>query len=291
MASLFISYRREDASGHAGRLCDRLSSRFGGDRVFMDVQDITPGQDFSEAIDATISGCNCLIAVIGPRWLDLLKSRPVTEDYVRREIGSALKRGLTVIPVLVNGASMPSQRDLPSDLSLLSHRNAFQIRDERFEDDVARLEEHLRASVSDTGTRPGSGWLRSRAFRLGLPALVLVIIASVFVATRPSPPHVEGDWIAEMQKPGQRPYRIRLHFVVLGEQISGSVQYPTGDAPVLGAELKGSSLQFRTEHVPQFESTPATIRFQAEVKGEEIRLAATDESGVATGVAKRQATK
>ena len=124
-------------------------------------------------------------------------------------------------------------------------------------------------------------------------ALVLLLTAAVFVAMRPSAPkvNVEGDWVAEMQKPGQRPYRIHLHFVVLGDAISGSVQYPTGDAPVLGAELKGSSLQFRTEHVPQFESKPATIRFQAEVAGDEIRLASTDEFGVATGVARRQIPK
>src|SRR5689334_11413040 len=73
MASIFISYRREDTGGHAGRLCDRLTARFGGDRVFMDIQDIHPGQNFATSIEETVATCDCVIAVIGPRWVETVQ--------------------------------------------------------------------------------------------------------------------------------------------------------------------------------------------------------------------------
>ena len=40
---VFISYRRQEASGLAGRLYDRLAARFGEDQVFMDVDTIALG--------------------------------------------------------------------------------------------------------------------------------------------------------------------------------------------------------------------------------------------------------
>jgi hypothetical protein len=287
MASIFISYRREDAAGHAGRLCDRLSSRFGDDRVFMDVQDIQPGQNFPQSIDTTIARCDCVIAVIGPRWLELLQARGAGEDYVRREIGSALKRGITVVPVLTGNARMPPPHDLPQDLSRLSHINALEVRDERFKDDVARLESLLHQLIAGRGLNPSPPWFRSRMVRLGLPVLIVAAIAAAFLSTREGEPAIDGAWLAEMQKPGQTPYRVRLQFVETGSGITGVVQYPTGDGPMLDVERDGSMVRFHTAHVPQFEDGPVTIRFQAEVTGEEMRLTTTDPAGVATGVARR----
>ena len=111
MGGIFISYRREDSGGHAGRLCDRLTARFGNARVFMDLQDIAPGQNFAQSIDEMIATCNCVIAVIGPRWLETIQRRaPGAEDFVQHEIAAALSRGITVIPVLVGGARMPTGR-------------------------------------------------------------------------------------------------------------------------------------------------------------------------------------
>jgi hypothetical protein len=285
MASIFISYRREDTAGHAGRLCDRLSARFGDDRVFMDVQDIQPGQHFPQSIDRSIAGSDCVIAVIGPRWLELLHARGTGEDFVRHEVRSALERGVTVVPVLIGGARMPPARDLPADLARLSHLNALELRDERFDDDVQRLEEQLRGVLSGAGGAPG--WIRTWGLRLAIPMLLLIALPVFFVGNRSTPPSLDGVWIAEMQKPGQRPYRIRLQFAATGGQLTGLAQYPTGEGPILDAALDGTSIRFHTSHVPQFESEPATIRFQGEVVGGEIRLAATDVYGVATGVARR----
>jgi hypothetical protein len=89
--SIFLSYRREDSGGYAGRLCEHLSSVFGPDSVFMDVQDISPGQDFAEAIENTISACQAVLVVIGPRWVVDLQNRSGKEGFVRHEVSVALR--------------------------------------------------------------------------------------------------------------------------------------------------------------------------------------------------------
>jgi hypothetical protein len=98
---------------------------------------------------------------------------------------------------------------------------------------------------------------------------------------------IDGDWVAEMQKPGQPPFRIRLRFDRIGDSIGGMVQYPTGDGPMHDVALKGRTLTFSTTHVPQFTSSPVTIHFQAEVAADSLRLMASYDAGVATGVAAR----
>ena len=304
MAGIFISYRREDTGGHAGRLCDRLTARFGADRVFMDVQDIHPGQNFATSIEGTITGCDCVIAVIGPRWLETLRTRAQSgDDFVRQEIAAALKRHVTVIPVLVGGARMPAADDLPAELAELSFHNAIDIRDERFDDDVVELERFLASQLRVADNPAVEAPARStRRLRFAIPLLVMACAIAGYFLLRPAArvagdvpvpaaPVIDGDWVAEMQKPGQQPFRIRLSFQRIGDSIGGMVRYPTGDGPMHDVTLKGRTLTFSTTHVPQFESSPATIRFQGEVTADRIRLMATDDGGVATGVAARPASR
>ena len=144
MSGIFISYRREDSAPYAGRLCDRLSQHFGADRVFMDVDDIPPGTDFAAHIGAKIGACDALLAVIGKQWLTTRNSGGQLRlgdlnDLVSREIALALQRRILVIPVLVEGASMPKADELRSDLEPLAQRNAITIRDDDFQGDVAKL--------------------------------------------------------------------------------------------------------------------------------------------------------
>lgn len=140
MTNVFISYRRDDAGGHAGRLADRLIARFGADRVFMDVQDIQPGQNFEQAIQQTLDGCHDVLVVIGPRWLQILQTRQAQgEDFVRHEVASALASGKTVIPVLVGGAKMPAGDALPAQLAALGRCQAVEVRDDRFDEDARAL--------------------------------------------------------------------------------------------------------------------------------------------------------
>jgi hypothetical protein len=150
VANIFISYRREDAAGHAGRLCDRLTARFGNARVFMDLQDIAPGQNFARSIDDTMAACKCVVVVIGPRWLESLHKRPQgAEDFVQHEIGAALRRDITIIPVLVGGGRMPIAEQLPPALAALSYRNAVEVRDERIDHRVGGAERLLLVPTFD----------------------------------------------------------------------------------------------------------------------------------------------
>src|SRR5580693_2788527 len=109
---IFISYRREEAAYAAGRLFDRLLRRFPKSQIFMDVDRLEAGEDFVEAIDASVASCDVLIAVIGRRWLDASdqggkRRLDNPEDFVRLEISAALRRRVRVIPVLLDGALMP----------------------------------------------------------------------------------------------------------------------------------------------------------------------------------------
>src|SRR5829696_1206718 len=119
MAGIFISYRREDSSGYAGRLHSDLVARFGWDRVFMDIDALQPGVNYVKALDEAILTCDAFLAMIGPRWMsvsdaDSNRRLDNPRDFVRREIATALARGdLRVVPVLVGDARPPSRADLP----------------------------------------------------------------------------------------------------------------------------------------------------------------------------------
>jgi hypothetical protein len=140
---IFINYRREDSSAWAGRLSDHLSAHFPQSQIFMDV-DMDLGINFVEEIEKNVGSCDVLIAVIGKRWListDEKRRRRLgnPNDFVRLEIATALKRNIRVIPVLVDGASMPPSSQLPEDLKPLVLRNALNVSHERFRADAERL--------------------------------------------------------------------------------------------------------------------------------------------------------
>jgi formylglycine-generating enzyme required for sulfatase activity len=141
---VFISYRRDDSSAWAGRLYDRLFQHFSQNEIFMDVDTIEPGVDFVEAIEEVVGACDVLIAVIGSRWLTSSdrggrRRLDIPEDIVRLEIATALKRGIRVVPVLVDNATMPEVGELPDDLKALVRRNAVEIGHNRFNADSERL--------------------------------------------------------------------------------------------------------------------------------------------------------
>jgi tetratricopeptide (TPR) repeat protein len=141
---IFISYRREDSSGSTGRLYDRLSAHFPRSQIFIDVDNLDPGIDYFEAIEESVGSCDVLIAVIGKHWLTAsdAKGRRRLEkhgDLVRLEIAAALKRNIRVVPVLVDGASMPELTELPDDLQPLHRRNALEVSHARFDADLRHL--------------------------------------------------------------------------------------------------------------------------------------------------------
>jgi hypothetical protein len=255
MREIFISYRRDETAGYAGRIFDYLKADFGQDRVFLDVDDIVPGQMFADVIQERIGGCAVVIVVIGKRWLETLRSRAGGDtDYVSTEVLAALKSSAVVIPVLVGGAAMPKAVDLPGDLAGLAGREALEIHDTTFAEDVACL-------VNAIKKVPGFDWQ--------------------------PPAGLSGTWIARMEQRGSE-FPMRLEFEVFGDNLYGTVEYPTGEGAIQDAKLSGRRFSFHTSHVPQFESTPAVIRTEGELLGEQIRLISVSDGGIAKGLATRR---
>ena len=143
--NIFVSYRRADSADVAGRIYDRLIARFGQSEVFKDVDSIPLGVDFKEYLDNIVSRCKVLLVVIGDKWLGATDSTGQIRlndprDFVRIEIEAALMRDIPVIPLLVQGASMPPEEKLPPGLRKLIFRNGIPIRpDPDFHRDMDRL--------------------------------------------------------------------------------------------------------------------------------------------------------
>lgn len=156
--AVFINYRREDTSGIAIALDDRLVERFGADNVFLDVRTLRAGVDWLSEIKSRGRGSRVFIALIGSRWLEILKARQKSlfggpaADEVRREIEMALGRGsgVDVIPVLVDNAVMPRADLLPRSVRGVAARQAERLRFTHFDQDV----EHLIEVLAEVGTRP-----------------------------------------------------------------------------------------------------------------------------------------
>ena len=167
--SIFISYRRQDSAGHAGRVHDRLSAEFGRDLVFMDVDSIPLGSDFVETLREQVSKCAILLALIGPDWMtarDAKGQRRLEDasDFVRLEIGTALQRRIPVIPIAVGGFAFPlSEEGLPDDLRALRYRQGLEVRNSSFSSDMGLLVGQLRGLLERPAHSPRSGLENSGA--------------------------------------------------------------------------------------------------------------------------------
>ena len=192
--SIFISYRRADTEGHAGWLSDKLKEHFGERvRVFMDFDDIPAGADFVKVINDAVGSCSALVALIGQQWLTVAdaktgKRRLDSErDHVRAEIASALKRGVRVFPVLVQGAAMPAEEDLPEDLKTLANRNALEISGPRRNFDLQTLIRALETTLPRQSPWGGAlaRFVSGHPFALAaVAAAVLLTSALLFVWPR-----------------------------------------------------------------------------------------------------------
>ncbi len=152
---LFVSYRREDSQDITGRIYDRFVSIYGISNVFKDVNSIQYGDDFPNAIEHGVNQCDIFVVIIGPRWLSITDSsgRPRlenTDDFVRKEIEAAIKRDIALIPLLVNGATMPKPSELPESIRELSFRNAISTNpDPAFHSDIDRLIRSINSRKSE----------------------------------------------------------------------------------------------------------------------------------------------
>jgi hypothetical protein len=208
MPTIFISYRRDDSGGHAGRLSDRLKERFGDDRVFMDVDAIDLGSDFRPALQSAVNRCDIMLVVIGRDWLGGADPRTGARriddpnDWVRIEIAEALKRDIPVVPVLVRGASLPDATQLPEDLQALPARQATTIADHQWRAGVDDLLHRLDAIPRRLEReRVASLLARIGLMRLaiGLAAVAVLLGAIVWIAwpSRSTMPAVQGRLVAD----------------------------------------------------------------------------------------------
>jgi hypothetical protein len=152
---VFISYRRDDSAGYAGRVHDRLEHEFGSGLLFMDVDSISLGADFVKVLRDEVAKCDLLLAIIGPSWLNAVdedghRRLENPYDFVRLEIAAALKRDIPVIPILISGARLPKSSELPADIADLTMRNGLEIRHASFHSDMNRLITRIKVPPPDT---------------------------------------------------------------------------------------------------------------------------------------------
>ncbi|MBP6708540.1 MAG: TIR domain-containing protein [Candidatus Accumulibacter sp.] len=189
MVRVFLSYRRDDSAGWAGRLATDLQKRFGHEAVFQDIDAIEAGEDFVAAIERSLESCSAVLVVIGREWSLITDEKGARrldnpDDTVRLEVARALARkDRLVIPVLVGGARMPTVDELPLELQALTRRNAFELSANRWEYDLDQLVAKL-----------GPWWMRWRKALSGAVAALSVLL-------------VAGYWYATLVKTSTSPIR------------------------------------------------------------------------------------
>lgn len=255
MLRVFVSYRRDDSAGFAGRLTDALERRFGAGSVFRDVDDIVPGADFGAVIEHGLGQVQAVLVVIGPYWIGAADARgrrlDRPDDPVRREVELALAAGKPVIPVLVGGAPMPDAAALPASMRALAGRNALTLGDASWAADVARLETALLRWLPPPA--PSMRGARRRAALLAAVAAVLGAGGWWWLrGTAADPAALAGEWRAEVVYPWNLTVRERFLFTVDDGRIGGSASF-LGVARALEAvewDAGRARFQTRSETVP-----------------------------------------
>lgn len=201
---IFISYRRADSQWAAARLHDTLASAFPDDHLFMDVEHIAPGQDFVDVLADQVGACDIFLALVGADWLTMTNASGVRrlddpDDFVRIEIASALTRAETLtIPVLLDGASPPTEDALPADLAPLARRQFLRLTHEGFRSEVRQLVEAIGDRLSADPTPKTAAQKQPFSWRIpaGLVAAALIGVAGFFgwqAATTPPDPSGTPD--------------------------------------------------------------------------------------------------
>src|SRR5262245_29324051 len=163
--NIFLVYRRYDTGSMTGRIYERLETRFGREKIFVDIDPIPVGCDFVEYLEQAIVACRAMVVMIGPNWLGIDHKggprridRPL--DYLRLELEIAIGHGVTLIPVLVDGASMPARSELPETIATLADQPPIPLNGHRFALDYAvleqRVQELMRAQQLASSDHPAS---------------------------------------------------------------------------------------------------------------------------------------
>lgn len=265
---IFISYRRDDAAGYAGRLEEALEKRLGRGTVFRDVLDIPPGEDFVAAIRARLAGAQTVLVLIGPRWAGGEAGGPRriddAGDFVRLEVAVALDSGARVVPVLLPGATMPAEADLPVPLKPLARRNALRLGDAHWDADISRLADAVGLS------RQRSVW----PWAVGGAAVAAAAVAALcwLKPAVPADPSARliGSWQAEVKYSWGARHGERFEFKRHAGQLTGTATFLSYPRAIEKLEFDGSNLRFetRTQQSMGSETRELTHRYSAELHGQ-----------------------
>jgi TIR domain len=307
MSGIFISYRREDSAAHAGRLYDRLSSRFGAEQVFMDVDDIPPGADFAAHIDAKVASCDAMVVVIGKNWLTVRNAEGQlrfsdTTDFVGLEVALALQRSVLVIPVLVAGAAMPKTEELRKDLQPLARRNALTLNDQEFQRDadilIATLEKipglakNKTTMISDERAALRRKLLRRLWWKV--PIIFLLMVFAVWwqgrqenneQAKTESPSTASaafaGSWSGEVTYSWGDRYNEQFLFQPEGAKLFGTASFLGVKRGIEEGKIEGENFSFfiRFQEMSGDTTTDHKNYYWAKLGGSEIRIRMQDDRG------------
>jgi hypothetical protein len=308
MSGVFISYRRDDSGGYAGRLFDILSTHFGRDHTYMDLDTIKGGDNFAAVIDEKLGQSDALLAVIGEQWLTIAGADGVRRldapgDFVRMEIAKALERKVRVIPVLVGGATMPRAEDLPGELRPLAMHQAMDLRDAHFHADADLLINLLDKTVP--GLDPT--WeAKSRRFSIPIAAALAAVVVLVggFVVYRQmrtaapvntatvaptpviAPANVGGKWTSTVKYAWGDTASEKFDFEVAGQELSGTASflgYPRG---IFDGKIDGNRVSFMTKSLTSVGDKTSEDKhyYKGTVEGDAIQFTMLTDSSVESHV-------
>lgn len=293
-AQIFISYRRDDAAGYARAVYDELARHFGAERVFMDVDDIGAGLAFDEVIRDAVGASQVLLVMIGKRWRGERAGQPAriedADDFVRLEVEAGLAWGLRVIPLLLDGATMPSEAQLPHVLRPLARRNALEIGNTRFRADLERLVAALREALGEPAQAPARAGLPW--WRMAGAALLLGTVAGYWLlhapatgdkaaATAASRPQVNGEWLADAvyDWPNAR-YAERFDFRGDAGELYGSASFLGVPRGIVEGSVGPDGLRFATRTTEVAGGASETVhRYRGRLVGDELRVVMQTEGG------------
>ena len=267
---VFISYRRDDAAGYAGRLEEALEKRLGHGSVFRDVLDIAPGADFVEAIRQRLAGAKTVLVLIGPRWAggDAVGTRRIddAQDFVRLEVQEALASGAQVIPVLLPGATMPTEADLPEPLRPLARRNAMSLGDTHWGADIDRL-------LASIGLAPPR---RVWPWALGAALLAAALVGGwCLLRPQPAPPpdagaRLIGVWVAPVRYSWGASHDERFEFKRHAGELTGTAGFLGYPRAIQKLQIDGLNVHFQTHSNSSMgnETRELTHSYAIELRGQ-----------------------
>lgn len=289
-AQVFISYRRDDAAGYARAVYAELAREFGAECVFIDVDDIAAGQAFDKAIRREVGAAQVLLALIGRRWLGERDGAPArihdVDDFVRIEVVTGLARGMPVIPLLLDGAPMPTEAQLPEPLRPLARRNALELDNSRFAADIERLVATLRETLAGPGTASAPPLPRRVGLRAAMAGVLLigtaVFAGAWFARGGAGRPDVNGIWRAEVTYdwPNAK-FAERFELSGQGAELHGSASFLGVPRGLLEGRIEADGLVFvtRTRELGADGSSELVHRYRGRRIGDDLRFVMQTEGG------------